>query len=313
MRKLSLIAANIFIAATVLFTSCKTDDEVSGPNISFFASDDDGDYVTSSADVAPGGSFQVKLNVEKGDKDMDILAVTLDKGLAIPASGISFSDLESSDIVGPLVTLKGSDQKDFNTIITITAPEATGVLTYSFTVTDKDDVVTTKTITINVAVPAEVTEYTAKLLGAQSASAGSYFASSTGMVYTGGQFEANKSIIDITYAQTGPAGSVTDKIISSAARSGEELNAGIGGLAVYYSSSSLTYDDVTVSDIEGLEKSTSQVITIEEGKTYEFVTENGSKGVFYVNSISNPGSSLPADPQPSDFKGSIDISVKTLK
>ncbi len=306
MRKLSLIAANLFIAATVLFTSCKKDDDVSGPSISFFASDDEADYVTSSATVAPNGSFQVKLNVEKADRDMDMLAVTLDKGLAIPASGISFSELDNSDITGPLVMLKGSDQKDFTTVVTITVPEATGTLTYSFTVTDKDDMTTTKTVTIDVEVPAEVTEYSAKLLGAQGASQGSYFSSSTGMVYTGSQFAANKSIIDITYAQTGGSSiTISDKIMSSAARDGEGLTTGLDGLEVYYQMSDISYFEATVEDLQDIDVSAGQVIDVEVGDVIEFMTENGSKGLIIVNDITNPDDD--------GFNGVLDISVKVLK
>lgn len=309
MRKLSLIAANVFLAATVLFTSCKKEDDGMSLTLNTISGDE---YVTGSADVDPATTFKVGLTIQKLDKNLSTFSISAstDAGTPIVPEVVSIEGFESSDVefTNAAIDIDGKDRDGFTIDVTMKAPADAGMFTYTYTVTDNDGNIATKEIMINTGSTSasfSIDEYTAKLLGGQLASEGSYFSSSTGEVYSGSEFDANKGIIDITYAQTGPdAASITDKIVSSDYRDDLTLTSGTGGMKVYYSISGLDYDNVTTEQLSAISASSSQYVEVDAGDVVEYVTAAGEKGLIKVNDITNPDDA--------GFEGVLDISVKVL-
>lgn len=127
-------------------------------------------------------------------------------------------------------------------------------------------------------------------LGAENASEGSYFASSTGTVFLSGQSEANQSTIDITFG-VGASGGAS--LISPDHRSEVSLNETTAATTTTFSTSTLTsIDAVTSSDIENNISSsdvTSKFVNVSSGSVYTFVNAAGAKGYVKVNSITGSG------------------------
>jgi len=309
MKKLSIIALNLFVAASLLLTSCGKDDEKTGASVVL---DSDGDYVASGEEVTvtPEAEVMVRMVVKKGDANMTQVEVRADGGLDLVSptrltwTGFADNQTIASAAISNPVILDGDDKDDFIAVLTIKVPASnavSGFYTYSINITDKNGIVTTKSIKVKVSA-ATLSSYTAKLLGAQSAAEGSYL-TYDGNVISQTNAAANASSIVLSFGQVG--GSFTSKLISplTADRTAEGLTKGVdGGNATYFKASSLSFDSVTASELEAISASSSKSIAVTLDGVYEFVS-NGKKGIVKVTALSENGT---------DAKGSVTLSVKVL-
>lgn len=149
--------------------------------------------------------------------------------------------------------------------------------------------------------------FTAKLLGAQSNAAGSFFSPKTGMVYGTGDsasFVANG--VDISFGQTGSP-TTTPKFISLSARKSEGLTkANNFTRTTYFDLSSMTkaqFDTVSSTYIAAEVLGTSTTTSVQQGKVYEFTNAEGKSGLIYVSNL-DAGTGV---------NGSVTIDVKFEK
>ncbi|MCP4521462.1 MAG: hypothetical protein GY827_07190 [Cytophagales bacterium] len=316
MKKFSYLFLSLFAFMALTLSSCtETDVEPVGPKINFLTDNGATDLVSSDATVEPGSSFKVQLNGTKGDEDLTTLTIKKD-GVTISFDLIDtiYNEINKDvlDVTNGQYELDGDEQDGFTftiTLSTLAADEGKST-PYTFVLADKDGLTAEVSLTITNEFPstASVVEAKNKVLGAQSASAGSYYSVADATVYSSASVRddaATKAKINFSYAQTGEtSASVTDKLISLNAREDEKLTANLGGgIDTYFAASSIDYANATVAQINGITASSSLLTTIEAGKTYEFVS-GGTKGLIYVESISGDISA---------FTGTATISVKTVQ
>jgi hypothetical protein len=152
-----------------------------------------------------------------------------------------------------------------------------------FTSCKKDD---EKSVTPEKVLP---TSFTAKLVGAQSNAAGSFFSPKTGLVYfTGDSASFIASGVDISFAQTGSP-STSPKFVSLSERKEEGLTR-VRTLArlTNFSTSTLTkaqFDTVGNIYIQEEVLGTSPTVTISQSKVYEFTNAEGKSGLIYVSNL----------------------------
>ena len=137
-------------------------------------------------------------------------------------------------------------------------------------------------------VKVEPTSYTAKLLGAQSNNAGSFFSPKDGKVYSTGDsltFAANG--VDISFAQTGSP--TSPKFVSLSARAGEGLrrvttvNRATTFTATAYTKAQ--FDTVSNGFVKGLASGGTLTVGVEQSKVYKFINAEGKKGLAYVSNL----------------------------
>lgn len=162
--------------------------------------------------------------------------------------------------------------------------------------------------------PVVVDSKTAVVVGAQSASAGSYYSSSDNKVWMSADVKADSTTnkIDLSFAQTGSTAPGTAKFISMNQRGAEGLTKYTKNTtACFYKLSSVTkeqfdtlqYTNTPITSIN-LASSGSGSIAIAQDKVYEFHnTTTGAKGLILVKSLVNG----------TNFDGQATIQVKTAK
>jgi hypothetical protein len=182
---------------------------------------------------------------------------------------------------------------------------ATTPITVTFTVTDKKGNKASKAVYINQS--AGIATYTAKLLGAQKNTAGSYFASVNGTVYLSADALLNADKVDITFAQIGATSSTTKPtLISPDYRDELGLTAFVGGTITYFNTSTLGFDALTAAQLTAITGSAAKSVEVVQGGIYEFVNAAGKKGLIKVTNYT-PGSTTGAN---AGVDGSITIDVK---
>ncbi len=291
MKRLSFLFSVAAVAVVSMLSSCgdKKEDPKPAPSITAYI----GTSGVKSATVASGESATITYSVTTGE-NIDKIEVTERIGSSTkPVTGFpktSKFTSSTSDAGAIVVTSTGSE------------------VFYDLKVTDSKGATSSVTITLNPAGAAMTyNSYTAKLLGAQTNAAGAYFASSTGTVYSGTQFNglADKNIVDITFAEIG-ATTTVPTLLSSAQRSTETLTTGTGGSMTYFKSSSLNFATVTDAQLAAISASTSQKVTVATNGTYEFVNAAGKKGLINVTALT-------AGSDATKTNGSVTISVKVQK
>ena len=115
--------------------------------------------------------------------------------------------------------------------------------------------------------------------------------------------------INFSYAFTdinGTSSSLTDRLISINKRSNEGLKKNLsGGIDTYFAKSSIDFDQSTLAELEGIQKSTNKRITIIAGSTYQFVSNDGTKGLIRINHITNHSNEV--------FNRVANFSIKVLE
>jgi len=131
------------------------------------------------------------------------------------------------------------------------------------------------------------TSYTAKLVGAQSNAAGSFFSPKTGLVYfTGDSVNFVANSVDFSFAQTGSP-ITSPKFVSLSERKDEGLTR-VTSIArlTNFSASTLTkaeFDTVGNVYVQNEVAGTLPTVTIAQSKVYEFTNAEGKSGLIYVS------------------------------
>lgn len=318
MRKLSLIAANIFIAATVLFTSCKTEDDSMSIEINSVAKDG---FVTGSADLEPGETFKVAITAQKLDKNFTTFSITAEdaNGTGITPVIGNITGFEDSDVefTGSTMDVDGADRDGFTIDVTMVAPESEGIFTYMFTVTDRDDNTGTLSITINTTdgegEASEINAYSATLLGVpQSSTLGTFMDADFNSVYKISDAKNNASSVDFGYFY-GATNFAT--LAAPIATEWDAFSTSFSGLGpdswstrnnTKFMSSVADFDTVTDAEIAAMDFSTgttNKVNALSEGSVVAFQTVEGKKGLIEVADIATGSTS----------SGSITINIKVQK
>ncbi len=281
--------AYLAFAALIGFTSCKKDDSNKpAPTITILSSNL-GTSKTAGAAFA-GGTATITVSV-KADEEI--------------------KSIETFQVIGSNSTSLGATTTDFDSktaseeIFEYSIPaNASGKITLKFVAIDKKDQKTEVGYDIN------ITSYSAVLLGAQSNAAGAYFSASTGMVYSASQASANVDKVDLSYAFLNNGGST---LISWNFRkdpsTGLTATVPAGARRTYFAASSFSAADFIAVKLPGetafangtasVSSASPEKISIEEGKVYAFLTQDGKKGLVHIASIAAGG-----------LTGSVTINVK---
>ncbi len=290
MKKLLLFGLGV-IASLSTLTSCKKDEVVAAPTITFlngvnqYAAKETDTAYTFVADVVADGEIS----------SIKIFDVTVD-GIEPQVSSITKFDSDTKHEIK--YTVKLADVDVFKK--------------FKITVTDKKDMTYSASFLINAyQKPAgEITSYTAKLLGAQSASAGSFFSTTNGTVYNATTANQNQNLIDFVYYY-----GVSNKATIGAPSDTDVINAHVGTAnfstwstrnKTRFTASSLTAlqfdaitDDKEITAVTTL--TDSKVNNLGTDKVFAFKTEVGKQGFVKIRNLV------------ADASGSITIDVKVQK
>jgi hypothetical protein len=277
--------AYLAFAALIGFTSCKKDEEVPAPTLTF------------NLDGAQSGSFNTGETV---DFDMNLE-----------------SENDYTSLKGTLVYTKNDNSSSTVTIKDANKGNAEMNYTKNSDIEDAYDGISV----VRVALPADAkkaTEWTitvegatsggkttatfkgkivntwsAKLLGAQTNAAGSYFNSLAGSVLQGSAASATPAGVDITYAALG-APTAFPTILSYKQRTAEGLS-GVpaGAEESYFVETTLQPSNFLSESISwkslfngtNISTSTPQKIQIATSKVYAFKNKAGKMGLIHISSI----------------------------
>jgi hypothetical protein len=190
---------------------------------------------------------------------------------------------------------------------TYVVTETSGSVVLKFSVEDKKGKISSKSFTIKVA---DLSNWSAKLLGAQSAAAGSYFASSTGTVFTSADAQQNVSSVDISYAFLTQGPTLLSWAFRADPSTGLTATVPAGALETKFAATSLTATDfISISSssdakftegVASVTSSSGQSVLVEQSKVYAFMS-GSKKGLVHIDQIST------------GLGGSVNINVKVQK
>jgi hypothetical protein len=278
--------AYLFIAGMIGFTSCGEDTEnVPAPTLTFTS----GGAASASFNSNETASFSMDLNSNNDYKSLKATLSYTDNSGSVKTSTVKDannankeidytknSDIETSYEGAKVVkvALPADAKKGTAWTITVVAATSGGSTTATFT----GKIVNT---------------WSAKLLGAQLNSAGSYFNSASGEVLSGSAASATPANVDITYAALGSTVAVPT-ILSYKQRTAEGLT-GVpaGAEESYFVKTSLApaaFLNETASwagNFSGvaLSSTSSQKVTLEVDGVYAFKNKSGKMGLIHVASI----------------------------
>lgn len=294
MRKIKLLSLGL-VSTLLLFTSCKKDEDLAAPTISF-----QNGVTSHTATSETDTQFETTITVDA------------------PA--------ELSTIKVFKVTSAG---KTTEQTITSFTSKVQHVFQYTFQAgdyeieaTDKNDKTTSANFKfIPYTKPVgEISTYSARILGAQfNNTVGSFLSTSNGTVYSKTDAKTNASLIDFVYSYRGgnmlafiaaPSDTIIDKTVNIKAESWSVYN------STMFKASTLSATDFDAiandgmfSDVTGF--TGTKALNLAVGNVVYFKTAAGKLGVFKVKSI-NKGTSGMDDIQKHQ-SGSIDIDVKVQK
>ncbi len=243
---------------------------------------------SASVTVAPNETVPVEVLAAKGDKNLTSFKVQFSQ------NGGPYADY-SNAFAGAKsdTTFSVDNYKYVRTLPTLTG---TGTIAYKFVTTDKDGRTGEKILTINVA-SAEISTYTATILGAVNNAAGSFMSTQNGNVYTISTAKANSALIDLIYYYT-----ATDKATLAApddATAASIYNNANGPAnwstrnATRYSAAPLSNEASFNSITDGTAITLAQAVaptatsakSLVAGNVLNFVTGAGKKGQIYVQAV----------------------------
>jgi hypothetical protein len=188
--------------------------------------------------------------------------------------------------------------------------------------TDKKNNTSSSFFTVKTFTPAValLNTYTAKLLGAQYASTGSFFAASTGTVYTANDAKTNYDLIDLVYYYGGSTnnatiGSPKDTLIQNAHNKTIGFTAWTKYNETMFKSTTLTSSEFdAITDDSKLTTLTnfsdSHQNNLAKDRVFAFKTEKGKLGFVKITNITKGLNTK----QEQDFQfGTIEIVVKVQK
>jgi hypothetical protein len=268
MKKLSLLWAAAFAVTSMFLTSCGGEDpEPAKPTIAIVGSS------STSFDVKPSADVAFEVSVKEGDKNLDKLTFRIDGGLVAK---------ERIMVGGKAATTDGefsvANESAVYSIV-IKAKATAGTESIQLAIVDKDALTAGLTLNITTSNYA-VSSYSAKLLGAQSASAGSYL-DATGTVITGDKVTDATNIV-LSYAFLSQGSSLVSPRMSD--RTPFELKKGsTNSASTYFTTTTLDFATANGDAIAGVSATTTSVV-IAKGSTYAFVQGN-LKGLVKVNEL----------------------------
>lgn len=264
MKKINLLFVVLFATIISVTTSCKKGD---GPTLTVSA-----DKTTAWQNDTITFTYSVSSNADLKTLDW---------------SSSDFVLVEGTQEDGGSIELTGTSVVDQTITVVVKGTQVAGDITFTFTATDKDgaEVAATEDVVVSIEEPAvipTIVSYNAKLMGAQSASAGSYFSTNAGDVMTFSQATANSGAVDFIYSFNTTANiysPVNDDAVGSALTT---KNATVFG---EYTGSK-AFADITAADVNaltiGAAKKTS---TLAVGSKFVFATSTGKKGIAEVTAF----------------------------
>jgi hypothetical protein len=282
----------LVFAGLIGLSSCSSDEETPAPTIVINTNSLGSNQTGGSAST--GTTVTINLTAEASEG--------IEKLNATKTVGGTETTLNGYPVTG---NFNSSTKHTWNA--TYDVAETSGTVVLKFSVEDKKGKISSKTFTINVA---DLNVWSAKLLGAQSAAAGSYFASSTGTVYTGSEAQQNVASVDISYAFLTPGPTLLSWAFRADPSTGLTASVPAGALETKFAATSLTATDFiginSSSDAKFTEgvgsvtSSSAQNVVVEESKVYAFMS-GSKKGLIHIAQIST------------GLGGSVSINVKVQK
>jgi hypothetical protein len=301
MKKLLLFGLGV-VASLGSLTSCKKDEAVAAPTITFL----NGVNSYTAKEVDTAYTFVADVEAAGEISSIKIFDVTVE-GIETQVSSITKFDSDTKHEVK--YTVKLSEVDNFKK--------------FKISVTDKKDMSYSASFLINAYTkPAgDITTYTATLLGSQYASTGSFFSTTNGQVYTVNTSAASSSLIDLIYYYSG------DGTVGNGATIGGADDTNILGVytgianwttknATRFATTSMTTTefDALANDAKISTLSTfadTKEIGLTVGSVIAFKTVGGKKGVLKVTNLTK-GTNTQNQQQDFQF-GTIEIVVKVQK
>jgi hypothetical protein len=269
MKKLSLLWAAAFAVTSMFMTSCK-DEEVDPvkPTIAIVGSS------STSFSVKPGADVAFEVSVKKGDKNLDKLTFRIDGGLV---------SKERIMVGGKAATTDGefsvANESAVYSIV-IKAKATAGTETVQLAIVDKDAL--TAGLTLNITTSNYVvSSYSAKLLGAQNAAAGS-FLNNEGVVKSKADATSASNIV-LSYASITAGSSLVSPNSVDRKALGLDKGGSDNSVTTYFATTTLDFATATGDAIAGVTASNKSVV-IAKGSTYVFVQGN-LKGLVKVTDL----------------------------
>ncbi|EAY28203.1 hypothetical protein [Microscilla marina] len=285
-KSLTKLFSLIAVASVVFFSSCKKSEDAT---------------VTAPTATLADASTATNPSYEKGDK------ITYKLTAALPGGYKAGSGKKTVGGVDAPFTLSGINAGDTAVSATFTVDvteDAGQEVTVSVTLIDNSDQNVTAEAKYTVAAVGQGGGGAAPLLsgtatvslGAETATFGSYLATSKAGVFKSSEAQANQADIDITFGVGNTGG---PSLISPDARVSSGLNAGNPAMTAtrttFFKAESSGPSDlgaVTALNVENnITKSTSKSVQIAVGSVYSFVQDGatGKKGYIKVDEISGTG------------------------
>ncbi len=284
----------MLLAGATIFTSCKKDEETGpAPTISF----------TNSV-----SSFEIDFATQPDPYTLQFtVTVTAEEEISTFTAKKKVSGA-TVNITPVPADFDGKTSYTYNYSGSFTAAE-TYPVELIFSCTDKADQTYEKTFTVtkHTGTAANPISTWTATLGAQSATPGSFFASSTGNIYTMGTSTANQAVIDFIYYY-GSANFATicapnDETVTGVSGDFTWTQAWTTKNATKFGTSAVTVaqfdamtDDATISTIGTL--TDTKLTNVQNGSLYAFTTAAGKKGLIKVTALTTGAT------------GEISISVK---
>jgi hypothetical protein len=303
MKKLLLFGLGV-IASLSTLTSCKKDEvAIASPTVSF-ANNEISYVAKSESDTTRDLTVTVEAPGE----------LTIIKIFEVKTSGKT-----------TLKTISNFTDKTKHVFTyTIVSKPNSGDYKIEVEATDKKNNTSSSFFTVKTFTPAValLNTYTAKLLGAQYASAGSFFAATTGAVYTANDAKTNYDLIDLVYYYGGSTnnatiGSPKDTLIQTAHNKTVGFPTWTKYNETMFKATSLTsseFDAITDdSKLTSLTNfSDSHQNNLAKDRVFAFKTEKGKFGFVKIIAINKNASAGGTDQNQFQF-GSIEIAVKVQK
>ena len=297
MKKLLLFGLGV-VASLGSLTSCKKDEAVAAPTITFL----NGVNSYTAKEVDTAYTFVADVEAAGEISSIKIFDVTVE-GIETQVSSITKFDSDTKHEIK--YTVKLSEVDNFKK--------------FKISVTDKKDMSYSASFLINAYTkPAgDINSFTATLLGSQYASTGSFFSTKDGQVYTVATSAASSSLIDLIYYYSGGNGAT----IGGA----DDTNilgvyTGIANWttknATRFATTTMTTTefDALTNDAKISTLSTfadTKEIGLTVGSVIAFKTAGGKKGVLKVTNLTK-GTNTQNQQQDFQF-GTIEIEVKVQK
>jgi hypothetical protein len=280
-------------------------------SMAFLSSCGDDEEAKPAPTITLGGTNSADATVTAGSFISTDVAITNNNGSNIMSYTVSVS--YDGGVAQTIDSETDINEAAFATNFNHQVRTTSGTEVYTFSATNKDGQTSSKKITITVTGNAP-TEYTAKIMGAsQNTSAGSFFSTSNGTVYSSGDASTNSNKVDFAYFNLISTGGL-DSLDATIASPGHSSTQTVYPSVATWGTKNFTeFKTGTGSDYSGATNANLATAFAAAGSTMPyaahlgagdvvlFKTAAGKHGVFKVNSVNTT---------PNAAAGSITIDVK---